>query len=68
MSLENSESIKDADSEFDRYATIWIDRYSTIMDRYMQGGDYPVSEAGYPKEYIDSLELKNFTDAHAWFI
>jgi hypothetical protein len=34
----------------------------------MQGGDYPVSEAGYPKEYIDSLELKNFTDAHAWFI
>jgi hypothetical protein len=57
VSLGNSESIKDADSEVDRYATILIDRYLTIMDRYMQGRDYPVSEAGYPKEYIDSLEL-----------
>lgn len=37
------------------YAIAWTDRWNSLMDLFMTGGGYPVTEVPFPDKFLDAL-------------
>jgi hypothetical protein len=44
--------------KFRRYAIAWRDRWNSVMELFMAGGNYPVAEVAYPKEFASAVQLE----------
>jgi hypothetical protein len=43
---------------FQRYAIAWRDRWNSVMELFMAGGNYPVAEAPFPREFAAAVNLE----------
>ena len=43
---------------FRRYAIAWRDRWNSVMELFMAGGDYPVAEMPFPEEFLQRYRLR----------
>jgi hypothetical protein len=41
--------------KFQRYAIAWRDRWNSVMELFMAGGNYPVAEVPFPKEFLGAV-------------
>ena len=44
--------------KFERYAIAWRDRWNSVMELFMAGGNYPVAELPFPKGLIDAVQAE----------
>jgi hypothetical protein len=44
--------------KFRRYAIAWRDRWNSVMELFMAGGNYPVAEVPFPKEFSDAVQAE----------
>lgn len=45
-------------SRFQRYAIAWRDRWNSVMELFMAGGNYPTAEAPFPAEFAAAVEAE----------
>ena len=43
-------------AKFQRYAIAWRDRWNSVMELFMAGGNYPVAEAPFPAEFASVVD------------
>jgi hypothetical protein len=43
---------------FKRYAIAWRDRWNSVMELFMAGGNYPVAEVPFQKEFLSAVEAE----------
>jgi hypothetical protein len=43
---------------FARYAIAWRDRWNSVMELFMAGGNYPVAEVPFPRAFIDAVQTE----------
>jgi len=43
---------------FRRYAIAWRDRWNSVMELFMAGGNYPVAEVPFPKEFVGAVQTE----------
>jgi hypothetical protein len=43
---------------FRRYATVWRDRWNSVMELYMAGGDYPATEVTFPNDFLTAVQAE----------
>jgi hypothetical protein len=43
---------------FQRYAIAWRDRWNSVMELFMAGGNYPVAEVPFPKELATAVDAE----------
>jgi hypothetical protein len=43
---------------FQRYAIAWRDRWNSVMELFMAGGNYPVAEVQFPREFAAAVKLE----------
>jgi hypothetical protein len=58
-------SFKAEADEFRHYAIAWRDRWNSVMELFMAGGNYPVAEVPFPKEFEGAVEAEMEAAAHA---
>jgi hypothetical protein len=58
-------SFKAEADEFRHYAIAWRDRWNSVMELFMAGGNYPVAEVPLPKEFEGAVEAEMEAAAHA---
>lgn len=51
--------------EFRRYAIAWRDRWNSVMELFMAGGNYPVAEVPFPPEFPAAVDAELAAVAHA---
>jgi hypothetical protein len=44
--------------KFKRYAIAWRDRWNSVMELFMAGGNYPVAEVPFPMEFIGAVQAE----------
>ena len=44
--------------KFARYAIAWRDRWNSVMETFMAGGNYPVAEIPFPKELATAVDAE----------
>jgi len=44
--------------KFTRYAIAWRDRWNSVMELFMAGGNYPVAEVPFPTEFIAVVQTE----------
>jgi hypothetical protein len=44
--------------KFRRYAITWRDRWNSVMELFMAGGNYPVAEMPFPKEFLGAVRTE----------
>jgi hypothetical protein len=42
--------------KFRRYAIAWRDRWNSVMELFMAGGNYPVAEVPFPQEFLSAVQ------------
>ena len=52
--------------KFQRYAIAWRDRWNSVMELFMAGGNYPAAQAPFPQEFAAAVdaEIKAATRLH----
>jgi hypothetical protein len=45
-------------SKFVRYAIAWRDRWNSVMELFMAGGNYAVAEVPFPKEFLSAVQAE----------
>ena len=45
--------------KFRTYAAAWRDRWNSVMELYMAGGNYPVTEISFPAGFADAVQLES---------
>lgn len=53
-------------ARFGRYAIAWRDRWNSVMELFMAGGNYPAAEVPFPREFVGTLEAE-IEDAQHYF-
>jgi len=43
---------------FKHYSIAWRDRWNSVMELFMAGGNYPVAEVPFPKEFAAAVEAE----------
>jgi hypothetical protein len=43
---------------FRRYAAVWRDRWNSVMELYMAGGDYPATEVTFPNDFLTAVQAE----------
>jgi hypothetical protein len=43
---------------FQRYAIAWRDRWNSVMELFMAGGNYPVAEVPFPQEFAAAVDAE----------
>lgn len=43
---------------FQRYAIAWRDRWNSVMELFMAGGNYPLAEVPFPREFAAAVNLE----------
>jgi hypothetical protein len=51
------EFIAEAD-KFRNYASAWRDRWNSVMELFVAGGNYPVSEVPFPKDFPEAVQVE----------
>jgi hypothetical protein len=51
--------------KFRRYAIAWRDRWNSVMELFMAGGNYPVAEVPFPLEFVAVVQTELETAKHA---
>jgi hypothetical protein len=44
--------------KFQRYAIAWRDRWNSVMELFMAGGNYPVAEVPFPQEFVAAVDAE----------
>jgi hypothetical protein len=44
--------------KFQHYAIAWRDRWNSVMELFMAGGNYPVAEVPFPKEILSAVQAE----------
>jgi len=44
--------------KFRHYAIAWRDRWNSVMELFMAGGNYPVTEVPFPKTYLSAVQAE----------
>jgi hypothetical protein len=44
--------------KFEHYAIAWRDRWNSVMELFMAGGNYPVAEVPFPQEFVGVLQAE----------
>jgi hypothetical protein len=44
--------------KFRNYASAWRDRWNSVLDHFMAGGNYPASEIAFPKDFPDAVQAE----------
>lgn len=44
--------------KFQRYAIAWRDRWNSVMEIYMAGGNYPAAEVAFPQEFATTVDAE----------
>jgi hypothetical protein len=44
--------------KFRRYAIAWRDRWNSVMELFMAGGNYPVAEVQFPPEFPAKIDTE----------
>jgi hypothetical protein len=52
--------------EFRNYASAWRDRWNSVMELFMAGGNYPVAEVPYPTKFSDAVRVEMEADQHTF--
>ena len=52
--------------KFRRYAIAWRDRWNSVMELFMAGGNYPVAEVPFPKEFLGAVDAETAAALHAY--
>lgn len=52
--------------KFEHYAIAWRDRWNSVMELFMAGGNYPVAEVPFPPEFIGVLQAEMEAVQHAF--
>lgn len=47
-----------AAEKFQRYAIAWRDRWNSVMELFMAGGNYPVAEVPFPLEFLGAVQAE----------
>ena len=52
--------------KFRRYAIAWRDRWNSVMELFMAGGNYPVAGVPFPQEFLSAVkaELEAVSHSH----
>ncbi len=53
-----SEAFKRESKRFRRYAAAWLDRWNSVMEVFMLGGNYPSMEVPYPTGFDEALAIE----------
>jgi hypothetical protein len=51
--------------KFQHYAIAWRDRWNSVMELFMAGGNYPVAEVPFPKEFVAVVQTEMDAAKHA---
>jgi hypothetical protein len=51
-------TFKSEADKFQHYAIAWRDRWNSVMELFMAGGNYPVAETPFPKELIGAVQVE----------
>ena len=54
-----TEAFRSEADKFVAFATTWRDRWSSIMELFMAGGDYATSEVLYPTGFARAVQREN---------
>ena len=54
-----------AADKFEHYAIAWRDRWNSVMELFMAGGNYPVAEVPFPKEFLSAVQAEMETSNNA---
>jgi hypothetical protein len=49
---------------FRRYAIAWRDRWNSVMELFMAGGNYPVAEGPFPSEFVGAVQAEMEANGH----
>ena len=49
-------AFKSEADKFQHYAIAWRDRWNSVMELFMAGGNYPVAEVPFPKEFLGAVQ------------
>jgi hypothetical protein len=52
--------------KFRRYAIAWRDRWNSVMELFMAGGNYPVAEVPFPKELLSVVQAEVEAASHSF--
>jgi hypothetical protein len=52
--------------KFEHYAIAWRDRWNSVMELFMAGGNYPVAEVPFPKQFLSGVEAEMQAAQHAF--
>jgi hypothetical protein len=44
--------------KFQHYAIAWRDRWNSVMEIFMAGGNYPAAEVPFPKEFAGAVQTE----------
>jgi hypothetical protein len=44
--------------QFQHYAIAWRDRWNSVMEYFMAGGNFPVSQVPYPTEFLTAVDAE----------
>jgi hypothetical protein len=44
--------------KFRNYASAWRDRWNSVMELFMAGGNYPASEIPFPRQFPDAVQAE----------
>jgi hypothetical protein len=51
--------------KFQHYAIAWRDRWNSVMELFMAGGNYPAAEVPYPREFVGAVQTEMEAAKHA---
>lgn len=43
---------------FQHYAIAWRDRWNSVMEYFMTGGNFPISQVPYPKDFLAAVDAE----------
>jgi hypothetical protein len=52
--------------KFQHYAVAWRDRWNSVMELFMAGGNYPAAEVPFPKELLSAMDAEIDAAKHAF--
>ena len=53
-----TQAFKTAADKFRNYASAWRDRWNSVMELFMAGGGYAVSEVPFPKQLLEAVQTE----------
>jgi hypothetical protein len=60
-----TETFKAEADKFSHYAIAWRDRWNSVMELFMAGGNYPVAETPFPNEFLAAVAAEMESTRHA---